>query len=794
MAVKAEAGVIHAADNPSNHSPIYTKFQLSGIDPTVEKPVKQQRVNWDKAADQAKTKYKETLTEKLNNVPVPAAIQCRDVHCRAHMEDLEEYTLAIMESVESAAVECLPLSGGGKEKSLVIPGWNEYVKPFSDENKFWYAVWVSAGQPQQGSLFDVMRSSKLQYKYAVRRLKRANQKIQNDKFLKGVLEGGANIFTEIKKFRGVSMNCSSRIDGEVGAKNIANRFADIYSQLYNTHDHGPHFEQLSSEIHAGVQQSSISNVDRITDDLVKEALGSMKKSKNDAMFNIQSDCMINGPDVLVTHLSNMIRSFVVHGNVPYFILVCTLLPLVKDNLADITSSENYRAIASGSLLLKLLDVIIMMLEGDKLGCDQLQFGFQAGASTSMCTWTATTVIEHYNRQGSVVYGCALDLSKAFDLVEWGELFSTLVKRGITPIFLRLLLFIYKNQFCDVKWCSSYSHRFSVTNGVRQGAVSSPLLFSVYIDELIVQLRNSGLGCRIDHYFYGCLGYADDLLLLSASRSGLQAMTRICENFAKLKHLKFSTNVDPIKSKTKCIIFSPRKKDRTNVAPIILNADPLPWVTEVKHLGNILRCDNSMKRDVAVKRGKFIGKVNSLLQELHFADPNVIVKLLKAYCTSFYGSSLWDIYSPDVDRLFKSWNVSIINIFNVPYTTHRYLIEPLSDCPHPKTMLSSRYVKFTQSLVASTKPSVCYLARLVRNDNRTLMGRTISKISREINVAKALLTNMIVNKAMVYFPVPDDQHWRVDIIKELLNVRRNLLSLHGITSVETTTMIDYLCST
>ena len=176
----------------------------------------------------------------------------------------------------------------------------------------------------------------------------------------------------------------------------------------------------------------------------------------------------------------------------------------------------------------------------------------------MCTWTAITVIEHYNRQGSVVYGCALDLSKAFDLVEWGELFSTLVKRGITPIFLRLLLFIYKNQFCDVKWCSSYSHRFSVTNGVRQGAVSSPLLFSVYIDELIVQLRNSGLGCRIDHYFYGCLGYADDLLLLSASRSGLQAMTRICENFAKLKHLKFSTNVDPNKSTTKCIVFSPRQ--------------------------------------------------------------------------------------------------------------------------------------------------------------------------------------------------------------------------------------------
>ena len=156
------------------------------------------------------------------------------------------------------------------------------------------------------------------------------------------------------------------------------------------------------------------------------------------------------------------------------------------------------------------------------------------------------------------------------------------------------------------------------------------------------------------------------------------MVKVCENFAKMKHLKFSTNIDPQKSKTKCLIFSKRVKDRTGVAPIILNEDPLPWVSEVKHLGNILQSDNSMKRDVAVKRGKFIGKVNSLLQEFHFADPAVLVKLLKVYCTSLYGSSLWDIYSSYVDRLYKSWNVSIRYIFNVPYTTHRYLIEPTSD--------------------------------------------------------------------------------------------------------------------
>ena len=102
-----------------------------------------------------------------------------------------------------------------------------------------------------------------------------------------------------------------------------------------------------------------------------------------------------------------------------------------------------------------MDVVILILEKDKLNCDQLQFGFQAGASTTMCSWTATTVIEHYNQGGCPVYACAMDLSKAFDLVEWISMFKLLQEKGVSPIFVRILLFIYKNQTCDVKWNTSY---------------------------------------------------------------------------------------------------------------------------------------------------------------------------------------------------------------------------------------------------------------------------------------------------------------------------------------------------
>ena len=54
---------------------------------------------------------------------------------------------------------------------------------------------------------------------------------------------------------------------------------------------------------------------------------------------------------------------------------------------------------------------------------------------------------------------------------------------------------------------------------------------------------------------------------------------------------------------------------------------MPWVDEIKPLGNVLESNNSMKRDIAVKRGKFIGKLNSLSQESYFASPEVFTRIL-----------------------------------------------------------------------------------------------------------------------------------------------------------------------
>ena len=75
-----------------------------------------------------------------------------------------------------------------------------------------------------------------------------------------------------------------------------------------------------------------------------------------------------------------------HGHITIYLPLATLVPIIKNKLASINTSKNYRSIAISSLILKILDWIILTLFGQTLGLDELQFAYQQESSTSMCTW------------------------------------------------------------------------------------------------------------------------------------------------------------------------------------------------------------------------------------------------------------------------------------------------------------------------------------------------------------------------------------------------------------------------
>ena len=96
--------------------------------------------------------------------------------------------------------------------------------------------------------------------------------------------------------------------------------------------------------------------------------------------------------------------------------------------------------------------------------------------------------------------CTIDASKAFDRVNLFVLFTLLRKRNFCPLYLRFWMYSYCNQRMRVRWNSSNSTEFLLSNGVKQGGVLSPLLFSVYSDDLLCELRQVNVGCHMSGYF------------------------------------------------------------------------------------------------------------------------------------------------------------------------------------------------------------------------------------------------------------------------------------------------------
>ena len=77
------------------------------------------------------------------------------------------------------------------------------------------------------------------------------------------------------------------------------------------------------------------------------------------------------------------------------------------------------------------------------------------------------------------------------------------------------------------------------NILLSGGVLSPFLFNLYVDDLLSELEGSGIGCHVCDRYFGCIMYADDLLLTSASVSGLQRMLDICYRFGVNNSIVFN---------------------------------------------------------------------------------------------------------------------------------------------------------------------------------------------------------------------------------------------------------------
>ena len=142
----------------------------------------------------------------MRSLDIPESLlQCRYLKCKTHIDEVNEYCENLILAIEKAAVKTLPSTKPIKSgcPNSKIMGWNENVRPFKEEAQYWRSLWISAGRPNNHPLFTNMKSSKAQYKYAIRRVKKSAELAQNNAFLSQILDkkSSGNLYSEIKKFR-----------------------------------------------------------------------------------------------------------------------------------------------------------------------------------------------------------------------------------------------------------------------------------------------------------------------------------------------------------------------------------------------------------------------------------------------------------------------------------------------------------------------------------------------------------------------------------------------------------------
>ena len=342
-----------------------------------------------------------------------------------------------------------------------------------------------------------------------------------------------------------------------------------------------------------------------------------------------------------------------------------------------------------------------------------------------------------------------------------------------------------------------SEQFGIKNGVRQGAVISPILFNFYMNSFFAILKKNKSGCFISNYYAGCVGYADDLLFLSPSRSGLQEMLDLAQKYVHEHQISFSTDPEPSKSKTKGIIFT-RSNLRFKPAPLILNGDELPWISSAKYLGNtVTNVLEGFTKDCTEKRAMYIERNCEINQEFHHAHPEVKCRINKIYNSSFPGSILWDFNSEKFSQFVNSWSVSVRHMWDLPYATHKYFMEPLGG-QHALSMIITRYIKFIQSLKKSPKIAVQFLVEKVLRNCNTLTGQNVRFVLDKTGTEDIFKVNVTkVRNDLEFCKTKQEDEWRLNFVKEIVNIKNNNLNLdqneNNLTTEELEEILEYICT-
>ena len=367
---------------------------------------------------------------------------------------------------------------------------------------------------------------------------------------------------------------------------------------------------------------------------------SLKSGKSVYLDGVSNEVIkfgFNNLDRSINHLYNTVLKCKVF---PDLWAESLIIPLHKKG--DTHDVNNYRGImissCVGKLFLKILTKRIdtFMIENDKWCINQC--GFKSDHRTEDSLFILQTIFKSYvEKQNSKIYIAFVDFSKFFDKINRQYLRYKLLKYGITGPVYEVIKSMFEKTSYKVSIGDHISPPFNGNNGVKQGCVISPLLSNIFQNDMhdifgTVECEPISIGSIV----MNSLSWADDLVIMSRSKSGLQTCLNNLQMYCDKWGLELNTD------KTKTMVFSKRG---SHLVDLSFRGIPLECVKNYNYLGFNLSNNGKMSHVIRDRINKSSRVANMVLQAIRTTG-NVNVKLAMSIFDKqiapilLYGTSIW----------------------------------------------------------------------------------------------------------------------------------------------------------
>ena len=357
----------------------------------------------------------------------------------------------------------------------------------------------------------------------------------------------------------------------------------------------------------------------ITEQEIYNAVKKLKNSKSSGDDNVKNEYLKNSLPKMMDIYVKMFNRILDTGNFPESWGKGVIVPIYKQKGAR-QDPNNYRGITLLSNVSKLFTSIIndrltRYIEENEL-LERNQTGFRKAHSTLDHIFVIDRLIHLCRFKKIRLFGCFVDYQKAFDTIVREKLYYKLNHHYLdkeSKIF-KIIVSMYENVKSCIAHKSKKSDFFDCQIGLRQGENLSPLLFSLYVNDLENYLLSNGsefINLKDDdlnHYLkLLVLLYADDTVILADSAASLQ------RNLENLKEYCEYSKLCVNRSKTKVMIFGARRP-KPESYNFNYDNEPLDIVNDFKYLGAVITYNGHFKQCQIENKQKTLRAMYALLSK------------------------------------------------------------------------------------------------------------------------------------------------------------------------------------